>query len=155
MTEVPIVKDGVVIGHRKHTYDAWGRLVQVEADVSTIAIPVNKTVMTYDGLGRRISKTVTASGDLNGVYHFYYDGQRVIEIRDADDQMLKQQVWGPSYVDELVQIGINQDPKNASSATNAENVCERFFFAFQGANFNVLGVMAENGDLIERHVYDG
>ena len=56
-------------------------------------------------------------------------------------------------MDELVQIGINQEPSNATSGTATENVCERFFWVTQDANYNVIGVFSAYGDLIERYEY--
>ena len=77
----------------------------------------------------------------------------MIETRNVSDEVLQQNVWGTTYVDELVQIGINQDPSNATSGTATENVCERFFWVCQDANYNVLGVVSPHGDLVERYEY--
>ena len=89
--------------------------------------------------------------------HFYYNGQSEIEIRNDDStnegSVLKQKVWGTQYVDELVQIGINQDPANNLTQSNDENVCERFFWVCQDANYNVIGVVSAAGDLTERYEY--
>ena len=104
-------------------------------------------------LGRRISKQVEYSGDWDCTYHYYYDGQRMIETRDVNNQVLKQHVWGLTYVDELVQIAINQDPENATIGTNTENLCERFFWALQDANFNVMAVVNSTGIVVERYEY--
>ena len=81
----------------------------------------------YDGVGRRIVKTITDSGDRGGswsydggteewsqddmAYHYYYDGQQMTEMRDGSDNVLKQYVWGLEYVDELVAIDLNGDPE--------------------------------------------
>lgn len=67
--------------------------------------------------------------------------------RNGSDQTLKQQVWGVSYVDELVQVSLNQDPFNADSGTYTENVCERSYWAMQDVNFNVLGLVSRAGRL--------
>ena len=40
----------------------------------------------------------------------------------------KQQVWGTQYIDELVQVGLNQ---HASVDDSAGNACQRFFWACQ------------------------
>ena len=111
--------------------------------------------MAYDGLGRRISKSVTNCGDWDCAYQYYHDGQRLIEERGGS-QVLKQNVWGLQYIDELVQIGLNQDPQNASACDPAgqkENLCERFFWVCQDANFNVQGVLSAKGMLVERYEY--
>ena len=111
MTKVPVAKDGRVTGHRKHTYDAWNRLVKVETDASS---PLTIATMEYDGLGRRIYKKVENSDPHNHTYHFYYDGQRIVETRDGSGYISMQKVWGPTYVDEAVQVGINDDPYDSS-----------------------------------------
>ena len=67
----------------------------------------------YDGLGRRIVKKIKNSADWDNTYHYYWDGQQMVETRNGLDQVLKQHVWGRQYVDELVQIAMNQDPENA------------------------------------------
>jgi len=108
--------------------------------------------LAYDGLGRRIAKAVTNCGDWDGTYHYYYDGQRMIETRNGSDQVLTQYVWGLTYVDELIQIAHNQDPENADEGIT-ENVCERFFCVLQDANYNVLGVVNPSGGLVERYEY--
>ena len=107
--------------------------------------------LEYDGLGRRISKAVTNSADWTATYHYYYDGYRMIETHDGSADVLKQHVWGPGapgYVDELVQIGINDDPTDAG-----EDDCETYYYAMHVANFNVLGLADSSGDLVERYEY--
>ena len=123
-------------------------------DHSTISI------MEYDGLDRRIQKT---GGDANSnsevladweaPFHYYHDGQRMIETRNDDSQVLKQHVWGLTYIDELCQIAINQDPDNADTGEATENLCERLFYALQDTNFNVLGILNHAGRLIEHYEY--
>ena len=69
-------------------------------------------------------------------------------------QVLKQFVWGPpgqAYVDELLQVSINQDPADASGGR--ETYCERHFYVMQDANYNVLGLMQEGGRLVRRRVH--
>jgi hypothetical protein len=83
--------------------------------------------MSYDGLGRRIIKAVSNSVDWDCTYHCYFDGQSVVEERNGSDQVLKQMVWGRTYVDELVQVAINSDP--GSDAT-----CELAYWARADAN---------------------
>jgi hypothetical protein len=39
--------------------------------------------------------------------------------------VLRQYLWGVQYIDELVQIGINQDPGDACETGGGQ--CERFF----------------------------
>ena len=100
----------------------------------------------YDGLNRRIVKDIDNSGDWDCAYHYYYSGQRMIETRNGSDNVLKQHVWGAGYVDELVQIAINDDPTNGDD-------CWMFYWAMQDANYNVLGVASYYCELVERYEY--
>ena len=101
----------------------------------------------YDGLGRRVSKAISNSANWNGTYRYYYSGQSVVEERNSSDKTLRQYVWGTQYTDELVQIGINDDPGDT------EQNCETFYYAMQDANYNVLGIVNSSGDLKERYEY--
>jgi len=112
------------------------------------------TENTFDGLGRRIIHQVKNCADLDSTYHQYYDGQRMIETRNGSDQVLQQLLWGGQYIDELIQIGWNQDPIHASGGTSPENTCERFFWTARDANYNVLGLVSAKGVLTERYEYD-
>lgn len=80
----------------------------------------------------------------------------------------QQFVWAGrlgGYIDELIQIGLNQDPANAytgETEAHQENVCERFLWAMHDASYNVLGVAMPSSDttsgargsvLVERYEY--
>jgi RHS repeat-associated protein len=72
------------------------------------------------------------------------------EQRNGSDQVLRQMVWGLGYVDELVQVGINRDPQNATTSydgAHQENECERFFWACCDANYNVIGMVGGSADI--------
>ncbi len=151
-------------GMHQFTYDAWNRLVKVENaypdDSASAGYSPGSVIATmdYDALGRRITKAITNSTYLNTTYHYYLDGQSVIQIDNYSNQMLKQYVWGLQYIDELCQIGINQDPKNADEENNhllgsEENECEFYYYAILDANFNVLGLINHTGRLVERYEY--
>ena len=160
---------GNLIYDGKHAfeYDGWNRLIEVAkaypnpspgsgySEGSVVA------TMQYDALGRRIVKEVQHASNLNTTYHYFYDGQSVIQTDNgapSGGQMLKQYVWGLQYIDELCQVGVNQDPANADSSfsgldTHEENEAEKYYFALQDANYNVLGVVSEAGRLVERYEY--
>ncbi len=153
-------------GLHKYTYDAWNRLAAVERawrdSDGNLQIGSVVASMEYDGLGRRTVKRVgdgdantCEMGDWEATYHVYWDNWRMIETRNGQGsgQVLKQHVWGLTYVDELVQIAINQDPENADTGTYKENLCENFFYILQDAHYNVLGVVNPKGVLIERYEY--
>jgi YD repeat-containing protein len=99
----------------------------------------------YDALGRRISKVVANSGAWNATYKYFYDGHQVVEVQNGSDVIVKQNVWGVMYVDELVQIGVNDDTTDGSVDT--------FYSVLADANYNIIGIMDSDGDLIERREY--
>lgn len=144
-------------GKHAYTYDAWNRLVKVTKAYTDGSGGYDEgsvvATMAYDGLGRRIEKNVQNSADMDCDYHYYHDGQSVVQIDNGQSQMLKQYVWGLQYIDELCQIALNIDPANAADPTYPENIAERFYYALQDANFNNLGIVNHAGRLIERYEY--
>ena len=94
-----------------------------------------------------MSKAISNAADWNGTYRYDYSGQSIVEERNSSDKTLRQYVWGTQYTDELVQIGINDDPGDT------EQNCETFYYAMQDANYNVLGIVNSSGDLKERYEY--
>ncbi|MCG3132899.1 MAG: hypothetical protein FLDDKLPJ_03779 [Phycisphaerae bacterium] len=55
-------------GQLRYSYDAWNRLVKVTRKTDTdIVIQTAE----YDDLGRRVSKVVTKSDDLDGIFVYY------------------------------------------------------------------------------------
>jgi hypothetical protein len=100
-------------------------------------------------MGRRVSKTIENSGDWDYTYHYYHNGQSTVEDRNGNGQVIRQYVWGLTYIDELLQVGLNQDPGDGESAAGSAGFCERFFYACLdepkarsawNANFDVLGL---------------
>jgi hypothetical protein len=55
----------------------------------------------------RISKALANTGAWDCAYHYYYDGDSLVETRNGSDILMRQHVWSTQYIDELVQIGIN------------------------------------------------
>jgi len=76
-------------------------------------------------------------------------------LTDQPDALLhpaSQNNFVVSYIDELVQVALNQDPQNATTGTT-ENLCELFYWTLCDANYNVLGLINQSGQLIERYEY--
>lgn len=96
----------------------------------------------YDGLNRRISKTVSGT-----VRHFYYSAAwQVLEERvGASTSAESQQVFGPRYVDELI---LRDRDTDANGSLN-----ERLYY-LQDANFNVTTLVNTAGDAQERYIYE-
>ncbi len=135
---------------RELTYDAWGRLVQVDPDPNTSGDEIS---YAHDALYRKIESTDTGS-----TRHWYHSvGWQVIEERDgpaSTDAVVQQHVWSPVYVDAMVlrdrDTDGDGDPRDAGGG-------ERLYVTHD-ANFNVTGVIGEDGsggwEVNERYVYD-
>lgn len=74
----------------KFTYDAWNRLAKVQRawESSDNALHEGSIIgtITFDGLGRRVVKTVTNCGSgWNTTHKHYHDGDRVVEERNGQN----------------------------------------------------------------------
>ncbi len=77
-------------------------------------------------------------GDREETYQTYWDDWSMVEVRNGSDQVLKSRragMWGLTYIDELVQIGINVGP-------TANDYCGHFFWAVGGGRCCVAGIAA-------------
>ncbi|MCC7292442.1 MAG: hypothetical protein IT449_10330 [Phycisphaerales bacterium] len=132
-------------GQMRYTYDAWNRLVKVTRKQDTdIVIQTAE----YDGLGRRVSKVVTKSGDLDGTYVYYYadtqaggsmggaspGGWSIVEIRDGSANVLQQVYHGTQYIDEIVAMRLEKG----------------YAVVYQDANWNTLATCDLAGRVLER-----
>ncbi len=106
-------------------------------------------------LGRRVSKTVDNDADWDCTYHDYYDTSwRRIERTGGSDQVLKQYVYGIRYVDNPVQIGVNQAPTHDPDFDpQDEDHDPAWYYPIQDANFNVTALFDSDGTLEERYAY--
>ena len=150
-------------------YDAWNRLTKIShatpaPGTGNYTVGDTLATMTYDGLGRRITRTVTNtpdSGAFDYAYHYYYLGQSIAETRNGSNLVAKQHIWAGEaggYIDEFVEVRINQDPTDPT-----EQLCERQFYAVHNAQYNVLGLLQPIRDedftlvlgqrLVERYTY--
>ena len=136
-------------GLQCYTYDAWNRLATMAhgyRDATGVHSGGVLSTCGYDGRGRRISKAITGTGSLDCTYQYYYDQDSLTETRNGSDIAIKQQVWGRQYVDELVQVAVNSDQ-------STDNSCDALYWACQDANYNVLGLVDNQGVLAERYEY--
>lgn len=122
-------------------YDAWNRLVAAKADNS--GQPGN-TIATYayDGMGRRVSKTVGSV-----TYDYYYNEQyQLVEVRrDGDSDPYEQYVYDQRYVDAPVMVYRDTD----ADGSNIQVV-----YVAQDANFNVTATIdGASATVINRFVY--
>ncbi len=99
------------------------------------------------------------SGDLNATYHDYFDGQRLVETRSGGTSggglVIRHQVWGLQYIDELVQVTVNRalldDPDMDASDPDHD---VQAVYAVLDPMFSLLGLIDASGDLVERYELD-
>ena len=125
----------------RFTYDYRNRLVKAEEIDYTLEAPAWENVATYlyDGLNRRVEKNLESGTDIL----YLYDGWRCIEKRNATSPgtVLRQYVYGGQYIDEVVcKI---EDPDAAAVKQ----------YYMHDANFNVVALAEDDGDVIERCWY--
>src|SRR5690606_14169731 len=73
---------------------------------------------------------------------------------NGSEQVIQQFVWGNSggmYIDELVEIAVNDDPIGDSDFSESENFLG--YYTQHNANFNVIGLTDAAGNLVERYEY--
>ncbi|MCK6466501.1 MAG: hypothetical protein L6Q93_16885, partial [Phycisphaerae bacterium] len=145
-------------GQMRYTYDAWNRLVKVTRKQDTdIVIQAAE----YDGIGRRVQKVVTKSGDLDGTFVYYYadtraagfsprefsgggglagiggaspGGWSIVEIRDGSNNIYQQVYHGTQYIDEIVAMRLKKG----------------YAVVYQDANWNTVVVCDLAGRVLER-----
>ena len=116
---------------RQYSYDELNRLKQVKNASNTVLANY-----TYDALGRRITFNDPVAGVTT---RYYYDGQSVIEERNAGDVRLRYHVNGTQYIDERV-----------ATFTDASGA----FAYYLGSNsFSVTGTGNPDGSIVERLDY--
>ncbi|GMU26372.1 MAG: RHS repeat-associated core domain-containing protein [Planctomycetia bacterium] len=91
----------------------------------------------YDALGRRVEKVISNSGDLDGTFRFWYNGQQMIERRDGSSNVLMQVYYGTQYIDEIVAIKLEHG----------------YAVVSQDANYNVTTLTDLAGRVLERVFY--
>ncbi len=92
----------------------------------------------FDGLGRRVVKTVSNSGDLDGVTEYYHNRNQIIETRDGSGNLETQVYHGTQYIDEVVGQRIADMGR---------------VYVHQDANYNVTGTTDLTARQIERNYY--
>ncbi|MEZ6084652.1 MAG: hypothetical protein R3E58_12120 [Phycisphaerae bacterium] len=77
-------------GNFKYTYDAWNRLVKATLDDTDVTIHE----AAFDGLGRRVVKTVSNSGDLDGVTAYYHNRNQIVSRRGTAAETWRRRCTG-------------------------------------------------------------
>jgi RHS repeat-associated protein len=101
----------------------------------------------YDGLNRRI-RDLSATGT-----DFYYsEAWQLLSERNgpsASDKTLREYVWGLQYIDEILE---RDEDKNSDGDTR--DAGDESLYYVQDGNWNVHSICDENGDPVERVLYD-
>lgn len=114
-------------GDYTYRYDYENRLLEVIQNGSSLAN------YYYDPAGRRIRKTTNAGEDVR----FFFDGARVIEERDENDQLLAEYLYG-IWIDDILRM--KRDGQT--------------YFYHQNFLGSVVALTNSLGELAERYLYD-
>ncbi len=116
---------------RQYSYDEHNRLKQIKNASSVVLADY-----TYDALGRRITFNDPVAATTT---RYYYDGQSVIEERNAADARIRYHVNGSQFIDEHV-----------ATFTQATG---QFTYYLANNNYSIAGTGNADGSLIERLDY--
>jgi len=122
---------------QKMYHDYRNRMVRVTEGTTT-------TENKYDALGRRIQKVFT-TGSQSKTENYYYAGQQVIEVRDGNDQVKSQFIYG-NGIDEIIRVdkytGTASTPyyfqSNAIGSTTA--VTDATGNVFERVDYDIYGI---------------
>ena len=122
------------------TYDAWNRLVKLTDGANTVQ------ENEYDARRFRTVRKDYTAGALSETRRFYYtEGWQSIEERLGTSTAPEvQHVWGLRYIDDIA--------LRDRDAT-ADGTLDERLYAQQDANWNVVSITDQNGDVQERYVY--
>lgn len=149
-------------GEKSYTYNSQNRLMMVS---NAYRAPGSGNVVNgspiaeyvYDARGRRIEEKAYVGGVIDTHLHHYYLGWSIIETRDnyagtGGPRLLTQYVWdnlAGHYTDSLAEVGHNV---NLASGPG-DNTIDRRFYALQDQQYNLMALVDEGGDVVERYEY--
>jgi RHS repeat-associated protein len=119
-------------GTQKMYHDYRSQMVRVTEGTTT-------TENKYDALGRRLQKIVN-TGSQSETENYYYSGHQVIEVRDGNDQVKRQFIYG-NGIDEVVRM----DAYSGSTITP--------YYFHTNAIGSTTAVTDANGNVVERYKY--
>jgi RHS repeat-associated protein len=128
-----------------YVFDAYNRLRHVSDRATGNVI----AVYDYDVEDRRIRKSVTHSGALNGVTMFVYDAEDVVAEYDDAGTLLREFVHGPGYDEVLV---MNRNTGGGTTATGPGD--ERYYYTHDALGSTVALVSAATGKAVEGYLYE-
>jgi RHS repeat-associated protein len=116
-------------------YDAWNRMVESKENSGA-----NVVTYSWDGTGRRVREV--RGGNTTDLY--YSSAWQVIEERVGGTARISY-AWSPVYVDAMI-------ARDRDIRENGQ--FEERLYALHDANFNIVGLLDINGDIVERFAYD-
>ena len=130
-------------GTSSYSWDYRNRLRQAVRNFDGLTI----AEYTYDALGRRIAKSVTNSGALDGTTNFYYDGWRVVVERDGTDVVTQQYVYG-NYIDEVLVMDRNRDGGGTATGPGDQRL-----YHHQNSLFSTYALTDVGNNVLEGYQY--
>ncbi|MFC2146714.1 RHS repeat domain-containing protein [Acidobacteriota bacterium] len=130
------------------SYDKNGNLTQKSTqkmyfDFRNQAVRVTDGIATtenkYDALGRRLQKIINTISQ-SYTENFYHSGHQVIEVRDGNDQVKRQFIYG-NGIDEVVRM----DASSGSTVTP--------YYFHSNAIGSTTAVTDADGNVVERYKY--
>jgi RHS repeat-associated protein len=123
------IKDGV---YTIYSYNSENQLVNVVYNGEVIV------TFKYDGLGRRIEKSVMRPGAAPKIKRYVYDGDHILAILDGDNKTLATFTYGPG-IDEALEIDMPQE--------------KRFYCIHHDGQNSVIALSDEKANVVERIEY--
>ena len=125
-------------GDLRYIYDADDRLREV-LDASNDNLIAE---YFYDAFGRRIAKSVSNSGDLDGITEYIYDGVSVIEEFGSNSAIV---FLHGARVDEPLSMDLDSNLDFEPDAT---------FYYHEDARAHIIALSDENGEIVEEISYN-
>jgi RHS repeat-associated protein len=149
MSQAPM--PGTETTRQHYKYDAWNRLVQVNADNNGTPGAIVATYR-HDAAGRRIRKLLGANpaSPTLALDYYHNSGGQIVEVRkDGSEYPLEQYVWSPRYVHAPVLRW-----RDGNTDGDLEDEGDSTLYYCNDANFNVTALVDASGTVVERYLYD-
>jgi RHS repeat-associated protein len=124
-------------------YDAWNRLTNLSDSDSDDAV----AIYYYDGMNRRIKTDEYNAGVFQHTRHFFFNSQwqNLEERIDSSTDAERQYEWGIQYVDQL---------HYRARDTDGNGSLDEQLYSTQDANWSVVAIASQDGQILERYQYD-
>jgi RHS repeat-associated protein len=130
------------------TWDAWNRLVGASGQSSQ-----QQYSYEYDGLNRRLSKTVGTGQEAVATDYIYNENWQVVEevTTQGEQTSTASYVWDQRYIDSAILRDVDSD---------SDGTVDQRLYYLNDANMNVTALVdgtegsQTEGQVVERYVYD-